>query len=81
MSSKDISYLQLWWPFCLAEQNHLDNFGRGHNEVHFFEIIIICTSGEGDEFKDISDLQLWQPFCSVEQNHLDMMRYISVELL
>ena len=29
MSIKDISYLELWQPFCSGEQNHLCNFGRG----------------------------------------------------
>ena len=40
MPFKDFSYLQLWRPFCLAEQNHLCKFGRGHHEEHFFEIIL-----------------------------------------
>ena len=34
MSFKDISFLQLWWPFCLREQNNLCNFGRGHYKKH-----------------------------------------------
>ena len=29
MSFKDISYLQLWWPFYSAVKNGLCNFGRG----------------------------------------------------
>ena len=37
---KDISYLELWRPFCSAEQNHLCNFGRGHYEEQFCEIIL-----------------------------------------
>ena len=37
---KDISYLELWWPFCSAEQNHLCNFGRRHHEKQFGEIIM-----------------------------------------
>ena len=36
MPFKDISYLELWQPFCSAEQNHLCNFGRGQY-VKFFE--------------------------------------------
>ena len=28
MSFNGISYLQLGWPFCSAERNHLCNFGR-----------------------------------------------------
>ena len=37
---KDISYLELWQPFCLAEQNNLCNYARGHYEKHFCEIIL-----------------------------------------
>ena len=32
MSSKDISYLELWQPLCSVERNHLCNFGRRHHE-------------------------------------------------
>ena len=39
MPFKDISYLELWWPFCSVAQNHFGNFGRGHNEEQFCEII------------------------------------------
>ena len=35
MSFQDISYLELWWPSCSWELNHLGNFGRGHYEEHF----------------------------------------------
>ena len=38
---KIISYLELWWPFCLAQLNYLCNFNRGHCEEHFCEIIYI----------------------------------------
>ena len=37
---KDISYLELWQPFCSAERNHLCNFGRGYHEEQFCEIIL-----------------------------------------
>ena len=37
---KDISYLELWLPFCYGEQNHLCNFGRGYQEEQFCEIIL-----------------------------------------
>ena len=40
MPFQDISYLELWQPFCLGEQNHLGNFGRGNYEAHFYEIIL-----------------------------------------
>ena len=37
-----ISYLELWWPSCSADQNHLCNFGRGHlsMEEHLRVIIL-----------------------------------------
>ena len=40
MHFKDISYLELWQPFCSAERNHLCNFGRRHHEDQFCEIIL-----------------------------------------
>ena len=40
MLFKDISYLELWQPFCHAEGNHLCNFGRGYQEEQFSEIIL-----------------------------------------
>ena len=40
MSFEDIFYLELWWPLCSAEQNHLCNFGRGYYEKQFCEIIL-----------------------------------------
>ena len=39
MSFKDISYLELWRSFCSVEQKHLCNFGKGHYEEQFCEII------------------------------------------
>ena len=38
--SKDISYLELWQPFCSAERYHLCNFCRGCYEEQFCEIIL-----------------------------------------
>ena len=40
MRFKDISYLELWRPFCSAEWNHLCKFGRRHHEEQFCEIIL-----------------------------------------
>ena len=40
LSFKDISYRELCWPPYPVEQNFLDNFGIGHHEEHFFEIIM-----------------------------------------
>ena len=41
MLFKDISYLELWRPPCSSERHNLVNFGRGHNEKYFCEIILI----------------------------------------
>ena len=65
---KYISYLELWQPFCTAEQNHLCNFSRGYFEEqlgNYFEL------GGGVIFFKISYLELWWPACSVERDHLD----------
>ena len=40
MSFKDISYLELWRPFCSAKQNHLCKVGIGHHKEHFCEITL-----------------------------------------
>ena len=40
MSFKDNSYLELWLSLCSTEQNLLCNFGRGHHEEQFCEIIL-----------------------------------------
>ena len=40
MSYKDISYLELWWPFCSEGQNHLCTFDVGYQEEQFCGIII-----------------------------------------
>ena len=40
MSFKYISCLELWWPFCSTEQNHLCSFCKGYYEAHFCEIIL-----------------------------------------
>ena len=40
MLFKDISYLELWQPFCSTERNHLCNFGRECYEERFCEIIL-----------------------------------------
>ena len=64
MVSLDIFYLELWWPFCSAEQNCLGKFGRHHNEEHFCEIILNLDKW----FKDILYLELWSLFSCVEWN-------------
>ena len=37
---KDSPFLQLWWPSCFAERNHLGEFCRGHYEELVCEIIL-----------------------------------------
>ena len=38
MSFKDISYLELWQPFCSVDWNHLCNIGRRHHEEKSYVI-------------------------------------------
>ena len=40
MSFKDISYLELWPPFCSAEWNHLCSFVIRYQEEQFCEMIL-----------------------------------------
>ena len=40
MPFKDISYLETLWLMCSVERNHLCNFGSGHYEECFCEIIL-----------------------------------------
>ena len=40
MLFKGISYLELWQPFSSVEYSYLCNFGRGHYEEQFCEIIL-----------------------------------------
>ena len=40
MLFKDISYQELWRPFCSVERNSFSNFGRGYYEEQFCEIIL-----------------------------------------
>ena len=43
MPFKDISYLELWKPFCSADQKRLCNFGRRHHEEQLLSNY--CGSG------------------------------------
>ena len=40
MSSKDISYLELWRSLCSVELNHLCNISGGYHEEQFPEVIL-----------------------------------------
>ena len=44
MPFKDISYLELLWPFSSAERNHLCNFSKGHNENNSVNLFLILAS-------------------------------------
>ena len=44
-----ISYLELWWPFCSVEWNHLRNFGRGHYGKPVCEFILNLDHGSGGD--------------------------------
>ena len=57
------NYLQVWWPFYLAEWGHFAIFVEGIE--NFCEIILIL-----DQWLRISCLQLWQPLRLAKQNHL-----------
>ena len=86
MLLKDILYPQLWWPFCLAELNHLCEFGRGHYEEHLCDITLNLACGSGDAILRYFYLEFWWPFCSPELNQVcnqieGLMRNISVKLL
>ena len=43
MSFKDICYLELWYPVCSADLNHLSN-GKRHHEEQFCTIILNISS-------------------------------------
>ena len=66
MSFKYMSYLQLWQPSYVTKQNNLGNFGRGHYEINFCEIILHLD--QWFRRGDISYLELWWASCSAEQN-------------
>ena len=38
---KDISYLGLWQPLLLVEQNHICNFGRRYHAEQFCDVIFL----------------------------------------
>ena len=81
MQFKDISYLELRWPLCSAEQNHFCNYGRRHHEEQFQLGPVIQEMS----FKGISYQDLLRPLCSAERNHLcnfegGIMRNNSVKL-
>ena len=46
MLFKEMSYLQLWQPFCSMERNHLSNFVKGYYEKYFCEIILTFENND-----------------------------------
>ena len=71
MLFKDISYLELWQPFCSVDWNHLCIFCRRHHEEQSFEIILNLDQWFRWKccFKVFLSGAL-AGFCSVEHNHL-----------
>ena len=61
MSFKDISYLELWWPLSLTEQNHVCPSGRvKHEETLLYNYFVSRqVVRENMLFKDSSYLKLW----------------------
>ena len=87
MLLKDISYLELWQPFCSADQNHLCNIGRGHYEEHFCEIILNLDQWFRRKFPlkifliySSGSPIVWQSRTICEILIEGIMRYISVKL-
>ena len=71
MLLEDISYQELWRPFCSGELNHLCNFRRRHHEEQFCEIILNLDQWfRRCHLKIIHSLELLRLFCSAEQGHL-----------
>ena len=71
MPFKGISYLEHWHPSCLAECNHLCNFGRGYYEKQFCEIILNLVQWLRRRcgLKEFY-LEFWRPSSAVERNSL-----------
>ena len=65
MLFKDISYLELWWPLCLVEQNHCAILVQCiMTEEQFYDHYFEFGPVDQEEmpFGDISYLELWQLF-------------------
>ena len=68
MSFEDISYLELWRPFCSAKSGTICAILV---KEQLSEIILNLDQWFGREsLKDIFYLELWQPLCSGERTHL-----------
>ena len=72
MRFKDISYLELKWPLCSAEQNHLCNFEPRLCEEQFYEIVLNFDQWFRRRclLYYMSYLELWWLLCLAERNHL-----------
>ena len=84
MSFKDISYLELWQPFCSVKMNHFCNFGKGHyenNSVNDFEFGSVVQ--EEMSLKDISYLELFgsRTFCAILVEGINSNNYVKYFLI
>ena len=68
---KDTSYLELCGPFKSGEQNYSCNFGKGHYEGYFCEIIL--NLDQWFRRCRLKIFLIWssgRPFCLAERDHL-----------
>ena len=69
MLFKDISYLELWRPFCSQSRTICGIFVEGVVRNNSMKLFWISASGPGD-VKKISYLELWWPSYSMERKQL-----------
>ena len=69
MSFKDISYLELWRPFGLAEKAICVIFVRRHYQEQFGEIILYLDQWFRRRLKTFY-LELWRPLYLAKRNNL-----------
>ena len=79
-------YLQLWWPSCVAEQNHLGNLCCRYYEEHFCVFCIWTSAWFRRRWRlKIFYLELWWPSCLAEDIWTilaqGIMRNISVKFV
>ena len=72
MLYKDISYLELWWPFCWRSKTIYAILVKGIMRNNSVKLFRICTSGSGGDvvWRHFLSRVLWKPLCLTEQDHL-----------